>query len=205
MKVFNRTTTNRLKGLAVATAIILPLSAGLSGAVQAAGLCSPLQVTHFRIFDGRTIKQGATIVGVQFRVVTTAINTNRTRGHSGRASDFTSANMHVAPHSQSKGTQPLGSSRYPEGVGVGGRVVFVSDKVTVMRDPGNLADFFVNLKGFVHNSECGAGRSNSMSVFKYDLNPMLQGQSPRRVSARIVGYQERRAPRPGTGAPRPRS
>lgn len=197
-------TTKRL-----AAALLLSIASGVYGAAYAAE-CSPLQVSRFDIFDATKIQPGGTgpITGVQFRVKTTLRNTNRTRAHSGHPNDQAVLRVLVDRHRDSLGNMDMGVQKYPSGLRAGGHMTFNSRWITVMRNPNNLPKFTADIEAWVHNAGCEKGKNFSHTLFEYDLNPILQGRQPRRLSARVTGYSEAARPRPqktGSGAPRPRS
>lgn len=194
-----------VKRLAMASAVVLPLSGLLSGMAYAAE-CSPLQPNRVNIVDLQKVMQGSTVAGVSFRVQTNLRNTNRYRTHAFNDEDRTTQRVSVARHSQQPPIQSI-LLRQNSNVSPNANVRHESDRVTVMRNPGNLLEFSATIYSHTYNAECPPGKQISKSTFKFDLNPALNSRPAKRVSARISGYSEQHSPRPrpGNGAPRPRT
>lgn len=195
----------KVKRIAMASAIVLPLTGILSGMAYAIE-CSPLQANRINIVDVQKVMNGSTVAGVSFRVETNLQNTSRYRVHGYNNNDQTSQRVQVARHSQQPAIDNITlrgyGSFYPN---VSKRLK--SDRVTVMRNPANLTDFNATIYSYVFNAECPLGKQIAQSIFKFDLNPTLNSRPAKRISARLTGYNERYSPRPrpGSGAPRPRT
>ncbi len=194
---------------AALAAFVIPASIGLSGVAQAAE-CAPLQVSRFQIVSPKKILQGNRPIGVEFYVRTTIKNTNANLHVSFNQNTMASLSAHkfyTKPGERS--SVSLGTHKFSTHLQPGYSRAFISEKVTVMRDPKNLTELFVATTGHVYNAQCPPNKRVSVSNFKFDLMPVLVGGKARRVAARIRGYSESSRPRPrpqsGSGVPRPRT
>jgi hypothetical protein len=204
-----RMASQRFMSTAAIAAFVIPASIGLSGVAQAAE-CAPLQVSGFQIVSPKKILQGNRPVGVEFYVRTTIKNTNanlHVSFHRNTMASLSAQKFYAKPGERN--SVSLGTHNFSTHLRPGYSRAFISEKVTVMRDPNKLTELFVATKGTVYNAQCPPDRRVSTSDFKFDLLPVLVGGQARRVSGRIRGYSEKSRPRPraqsGSGVPRPRS
>jgi len=197
--------TQHIMSATAIACIAIPASIVFSGAAYAVE-CAPLQVSGFEIVQPKKIVRGGKPVGVEFYVRTTVKNTNlRVPVPFHRQTQATSFLSKTYVTSGERKTVETGRTNFSTSLRPGYIGKLTSKKMSVMRDPGNLTQLNVILRGHVNNALCPPGKRTSRSEFKYDLQQVLTGGKPRRVSGRIAGYSEGPRPRPGTGAPRPRS
>lgn len=205
------TMKHRLATLITSTALpaVLFASTVMASSPSHAAECSPLSIVSVKPIDARPIIENGYSRGVSFRILATVKNTNPSRSY--RPHRDNAASLQVISTGKVEYQSPRHNSVPMNRTLRGNETRVVSSaRIKTYKKLGQ-HNLQVTLQGLVTNFQCKSTYRAFIGInySKYDLTPVIQDRTARRLSARITGPSEATRPRPrpasGTGAPRPRT